>query len=138
MKALDRLETLEWVRVVNTRWIVHDKLKNTAEDWLEYLEGSNDGRLLPSCEIARMMCGKRESLDDPKPWFYAGLFHLATANEAERFLENHRVTRATVPSMENDDAVRLWLDRINPETRSLVDRLKRALEEGVTSTSPEN
>ncbi len=127
MKSLDDLDTLEWARAVNTRWIVHDKLKNTAQEWMDCLGILDDGRLLPSCMIARKMCGKRDPLDDPKPWFYAGLFHLATTAEAEHFLKNHRVTRATVPALADDEAVKLWLDRISPETKLLLGRLKEAL-----------
>lgn len=114
---------------MNERWIVHSNLKNSAEDWLRHLAALGDGRLLPSCEIARAMCSTRDGLDDPKPWFYAGLFHLATAAEAQEFLSGHRVTRATIPSMAADDELGLWLDRITPETRALVDRLKAALAE---------
>lgn len=29
---------------------------------------------------------------DPKPWFYAGLFSLATADEARRMLASHPLT----------------------------------------------
>jgi len=129
MKSLEALEPEEWARKVNRSWIVHNDLNERADGWIDYLERLDDGRLQPSCEIARRMAHVRGSLDDPKPWFYAGLFHLATAAEAGRFLEHHRVTRATVPAMADDEAVRLWLDRISPETRALLERLKTALGE---------
>lgn len=127
MKSLDNLPTLEWANTVNSKWIVHNNLNNSAQDWLDYLAARNDGRLIKSCEIARAMCSRRDRFDDPKPWFYSGLFHLATAEEARHFLPNHRVTRATIPTMFDDEAVLLWLDRINPETRLLLDRLRNAL-----------
>lgn len=127
MKALDDLTPLEWANTVNNRWIVHNNLNNSAQDWIDYLAALHDGRLLKSCEIARAMCSLRDRLDDPKPWFYSGLFHLATAEEARHFLPNHRVTRATIPAMADDEAVLLWLDRINPETLKLLDRLRNAL-----------
>ncbi len=129
MKALERLDPLTWANTVNNTWIVHNNLKNSAEDWLTHLERLDDGRLIPSCEIARRMCALRDPLDDPKPWFYAGLFHMATQEEAIDFLPNHRVTRATVPSMHDDKAVVLWLDRVTPETRVLLNRLREALKE---------
>ena len=129
MKSLDSLDPLAWAKTVNDRWIVHSNLNNSAGDWLRHLEALDDGRLLPSCGIAREMCSARDRMDDPKPWFYAGLFHLATEEEAREFLPNHRVTRATIPSMAEDEAVRLWLDRITPETRVLLDRLRSALAE---------
>lgn len=127
MKALESLDPLTWANTVNNTWIVHNNLNNSAEDWLLHLGRLDDGRLIPSCEIARKMCALRDPLDDPKPWFYAGLFHLATQEEAIDFLPNHRVTRATVPIMHDDRAVVLWLDRVTAETRVLLDRLKVAL-----------
>jgi len=73
------------------------------------------------------MCQVRQPDGDPKPWFYVGLFQLATAVEARRFLETHRVTKALVPAMEDDPEVRLWLDRIGSETRELLGHLRHGL-----------
>ncbi len=128
-RDIDDLDPIEWAKLVNRTWIVHYNLNNAAHDWLEHLTALDDGRLIPSCEIAREMCHRRDPLDDPKPWFYAGLFHLATADEARKFLPNHRVTRATVPTMADDEAVLLWLDRITPETRLLLDRLRETIQQ---------
>ncbi|MES2657650.1 MAG: hypothetical protein V4689_03475 [Verrucomicrobiota bacterium] len=128
-RPIDDLDPIEWAKLVNRTWIVHNNLNNSAQDWMDYLAGLNDGRLIPSCEIARAMCRVRDPLDDPKPWFYAGLFHLATAEEARRFLPNHRVTRATIPTMADDEDVLLWQDRITPETRALLDRLRAAIQQ---------
>lgn len=117
----------EWVRRVNRTWIVHDDLADHAEAWLDYLAGLDDGRAEQACQAARRMCGLRDELDDPKPWFYAGLFSLATADEAKRFLKTHRVTKATVPSMRDDEDVRLWVDRVSPETLALLTRLREGV-----------
>ena len=118
---------VDWVRRVNRSWIVHNNLNDQADAWVTYLADLGDARLDSSCEIARTMCDLRDPLDDPKPWFYAGLFHLATEAEAKRFLETHRVTKATVPTMVDDESVHLWIARISPETRELLDRLRNAL-----------
>lgn len=118
---------LDWARRVNRSWIVRDKLDDHAEAWLDHLAALDDGRLQRSCETARAMCGIRERLEDPKPWFYAGLFSLATAEEARRFLANHRTTKATVPAMQDDEDVKLWFDRVGPETRDLLGRLRLGL-----------
>ena len=118
---------VDWVRRINRSWIVHNNLNDQADAWITYLADLGDGRLNSSCEIARSMCDLRDSLDDPKPWFYAGLFHLATEAEAKRFLETHRVTKATVPTMVDDESVRLWIARISVETRELLERLRNAL-----------
>jgi hypothetical protein len=115
---------IEWAARVNQSWFVRGGLKEHAVEWMRYLMTEDDGRLLSCCEAARAMCGLRDPLGDPKPWFYAGLFSLATADEARRFLEMHRVTRAAIPSMHDDEAVLLWLDRVGPETHELIQRLR--------------
>ena len=121
------MSPVDWVRRINRSWIVHNNLNDQADAWITYLADLGDGRLNASCEIAREMCDLRDPLDDPKPWFYAGLFHLATAAEAKQFLDTHRVTKATVPTMVDDESVNLWIARISPETRELLDRLRQAL-----------
>ena len=121
------MSAVDWVQWVNRSWIVHNNLNDQAEAWVSYLAKCGDERLDVSCEIARKMCDLREPLDDPKPWFYAGLFYLADATEAKRFLDTHRVTKATVPTMKDDESVHLWIARISPETRELLERLRGAL-----------
>jgi hypothetical protein len=118
---------IDWVKRVNRAWIVRGHLNVQAESWLDHLAALDDGRLQQSCENARALCDLRDPLDDPKPWFYAGLFSLATPAEAHKFLATHRVTKALVPSMADDEEVRLWLDRVGPETLQLLERLRQAL-----------
>jgi hypothetical protein len=127
MRHHAHMSPVDWVKRINRSWIVHNNLNDRAEAWVNHLAEENDSRLMRSCELARTMCDLREPLDDPKPWFYAGLFHLATAEEALRFLDTHRVTKATVPTMADDESVRLWLNRISEETKFLLDRLRGAL-----------
>jgi hypothetical protein len=127
MRHHANLPPVDWFKRVNRSWIVHNNLNDQADAWVNYLADLRDGRAETSCEIARTMCDLRDPLDDPKPWFYAGLFHLATAAEARRFIETHRVTKATVPTMVDDESVNLWMARISPETRELVERLRIAL-----------
>jgi hypothetical protein len=127
MKHHSQLPTIEWVNRVNSSWIVRGGLNERAREWLDYLTSLEDGRLLPSCQAARAMCGLREPLEDPKPWFYAGLFSLASSEEAARFLQPYRITMAALPSMAGDENVFLWLDRVGDETRDLVLRLRENL-----------
>jgi hypothetical protein len=122
-----KLPPIDWVKRVNSSWLVRGGLDRNASAWLEHLESSNDERLLPSCESARQMCELRHRMADPKPWFYAGLFSMATAAEAARFLESHRTTRAAIPSTADDEAARLWLDRAGPETRELIKALRAGI-----------
>jgi hypothetical protein len=118
---------VEWARRVNRSWLVRSNLNEHTEAWLDHLASLDDGRLEKSCGLARAMCEYRQHEDDPKPWFYAGIFHFATAAEARRFIDTHRVTKATVPAMAHDPEVRLWCDRIGPETRELLARLREGL-----------
>lgn len=127
MKHREIKSPVDWARRVNRSWLVRSNLNEHTEAWLDYLAGLDDGRLLKSCAFARAMCEIRQNDDDPKPWFYSGIFQLATAAEAKRFLDTHRVTKATVPAMAADPEVHLWLDRVGPETRELLDRLRRGL-----------
>jgi hypothetical protein len=120
---------IDWATRVNRSWLVRSNLNDHAEAWLKHLASLDDGRLLRSCEIARALCDIRQPDSDPKPCFYAGLFQLATAEEAKRFLETHRVTKSLVPAMADDPEVRLWLDRVGPETRELLARLRQDLEQ---------
>ncbi len=127
MRHHAQMNPVDWVKRVNRSWIVHNNLNDQADAWVNHLAEMGDERLHVSCEIAREMCDLREPLDDPKPWFYAGLFHLATAAEALKFLDVHRVTKATVPTMRDDESVHLWIARVSPETRELLERLRAAL-----------
>ena len=127
MKHHSHMPPVDWVKRVNRSWIVHNNLNDQADAWVHYLADLGDGRLEPSCELARTMCDIRDPLDDPKPWFYAGLFHYATEEEAKRFLDTHRVTKATVPAMVDDDSVHLWINRVSGETRELLERMRSGL-----------
>ena len=127
MKHHSQLPPIEWVKRVNNSWLVRRGLDERAREWLDYLASCDDGRLLRSCRAARAMCGLREQLEDPKPWFYAGLFSLANAAEAARFLQHHRITTAALPSMAGDENVVLWLDQAGDDTRGLVLRLRTSL-----------
>lgn len=127
MRQRDIKSPVDWARRVNRSWIVRSDLNEHADAWLSYLESLDDGRLMKSCEIARAMCELRPADTDPKPWFYVGLFQLATKAEVERFLDVHRVTKSLVPTMKDDPDVRLWLQRVGSETLDLIDRLRQAL-----------
>jgi hypothetical protein len=85
---------------VNSSWIVHSDLDRHAEEYLAHLESSDPPRLERSCENARALVGLRDPFGDPKAWFYAGLFSLATPDELDRFAETHWMTRAAVSSID--------------------------------------
>ena len=127
MKPYKALPSIDWVKRVNRTWLTKGGLNEHADAWMKHLAACGNGRLKHSCENARAMCSLRNPLDDPKPWFYSGLFSLATAEEAKRFISTHRITKAAIPSMHNDEDVILWLDRVGPETLELIERLRAGI-----------
>jgi hypothetical protein len=127
MSLRDAIGPVDWVRRVNRTWIVRNGLSERAEEWLTYLEQTGGARLEKSCELAQAMSRLRDRSEDPKPWFYAGLFSMVTADEARQFLANHRLTPASAPALWDDDGVKKWISGIGPETRELLERLRMAL-----------
>jgi len=85
-------DPVETVRRINRRWIVHGGLRDTAAAYLEELREKDPARLRRSCELAMDLVHGESGGLDPKPWFYAGLFSLATADEARRMLASHPLT----------------------------------------------
>ncbi len=73
------------------------------------------------------MCELRPKYVDPKPWFYSGLFSLATHDEARNFLADHLVTLAAVPAMSDDEKLEGRIAGISPEIRRLIVILRQTL-----------
>lgn len=90
-------DEVKWVRMVNSRWIVHEGLDVTTRDYLDHLEVTDPDRLRRSCKIAYRMAKSGVSAEDPKPRFYGGLYALATPEEAKRYLENYRYIASLHP-----------------------------------------
>lgn len=86
------IDYTSWAKRANARWIVHGGLSKSAEDYMRHLEQTDPSRLAASCHNAYLMVWQRDSMEDPKPWFYGGLFSLATREEADRFACNHWLT----------------------------------------------
>ena len=80
---------------INRRWIVHGGLRESATAYLAELAQSDPVRLRRSCELAMALVHSATADGDPKPWFYAGIFAMATPGEMARFLGDHPLTRTT-------------------------------------------
>lgn len=85
---------IDAVRRINRRWIVHGGLRESAAAYLDALAVNDAGRLRRSCALAMALVHQAPADEDPKPWFYGGLFALATPSEAEQFLADHVLTKA--------------------------------------------
>ncbi len=90
----DAAEAVATVRRINQTWIVRGRLRDTAAGYLRHLESKDPDRLQRSCELALEMVHSREPGQDPKPQFYAGIFGLATPEEARCFLHSHFLTHS--------------------------------------------
>lgn len=98
--GLPESDIVAWVRKVNRRWIVHHELQDSAEAYLLHLALADPDRVIRSCERAQRLVRICGPANDPKPWFYAGLFSLATPGEAARFLKDHWFTAACIPALD--------------------------------------
>lgn len=87
----------QWVRQVNARWLVHSDLRGSATAYLDHLEVTDPERLLDSCRIVRELMRRLGPAEDPKPRFYAGVFSLATPQEAQQYLHAHLFTLSLIP-----------------------------------------
>lgn len=91
-------DQVAWAQRVNSRWIVHRDLNRNAGLYLDHLARTDQARLVASCRNAHLMTGWCDPTDDPKPWFYSGLFSLITTEEARTFLADHWLTRMVTAS----------------------------------------
>lgn len=87
-----------WVRKVNDRWLVHSGLQHRATAYLDHLAATDRERLIHSLRIVRELFRALAPLEDPKPRFYAGIFSLATDEEARRYLHDHLFTFSLIPA----------------------------------------
>lgn len=134
-KPENRIDHIAWARKVNGRWIVHNQLNRTASAYMKHLEETDHERLLRSCRIAHRLVHALEPTEDPKPWFYGGLFSLATRPEATRFLAEHPLLASVVPALQSAEAVPLDVNSVNETTRHKIARLRAALEKTTKAAS---
>ena len=114
-----------WAKRVNSRWIVHGDLNRNAELYLDHLARTNPSRLVLSCRNAHLMTDWCDPGEDPKPWFYSGLFSQATPEEARTFLADHWLTRIVTASPEKLAATSP--ENVAETTLEKIQRIQRAL-----------
>jgi hypothetical protein len=127
MQHRDTTDPTAWARRVNRGWLVRGGLAETTDAWLTHLEKTDPARLLAACESARDLSRGPDRVNDPKPWFYAGIFSVATTAEASQYLTNHRFTAAAIPALAQDAAVNQWVAGLGPASSELLGRLRAAV-----------
>ena len=125
--VLNSPDDIGWVRHVNGRWIVRESLRADASAYLDHLAAADPARLRESCRRAKDLVTTHPT-EDPKPWFYAGLFSLATGAEAARFLKGHDFTVACIPRLAGGGLGALRVDEVRPDTADKIHRVRAALE----------
>ncbi len=115
-----------WARRLNGTWLVHGGLDDDAEAYMDHLSARDPARLRESCLRARKLVEGLGPAEDPKPWFYGGLFSLATAAEARRFAARHPFVASVIPSLERRPPPSR-LRAAGERTRKKIGRIKKAI-----------
>lgn len=125
MNSPELIDHVSWARRVNARWIAHNQLNQTAAAYMDHIAAHDPQRLALSCTLAHRLVHAIEPAEDPKPWFYGGLFSLATEQEARRFLEEHPLLASVVPALSEDHTA--ILKPLDEATVRKIRRVRKAL-----------
>lgn len=121
-------DEVAWVRRVNDRWIVRQNLRESAAAYLDHLAAIDPERLQLSCACAKHLTETYGKKEDPKPWFYAGLFRMATPEEAERFLAKHDFTFSAISGLTEAKAPFLEKAMVHDHTTEKLRRIRDVLQ----------
>jgi len=121
-------DEISWVKGFNGRWIVREELRKNAANYLDHLERTDPDRLRQSCRRVKLLTDRFGHKEDPKPWFYAALFSLATESEARQYLVGHDFTLAAIPRLAEVAPDLLSSGRIAVKTSEKILRIRKAIE----------
>lgn len=127
-------DPITWARRVNSRWFVRDNFGDDTAAYLDHLARTDPDRLLRSCRNAQEMMKRRIHGADPKPWFYAGLFSLATVDEARSSLRRRWFTRNSLPALTAEFDPHDPKEQIDPDTRAKLALIRKAVSEVLESS----
>lgn len=123
-----RIDHVEWARRVNGRWIVHHGLNHSLSAYLDHLAKIDPERMARSCRLAHRLVHSIGPTEDPKPWFYGGMFSLATEAEARKYLAGHPLIASAVPCLRKDENLPAALKSAGQETLEKIRRLRETLD----------
>ncbi len=126
MKNAETPDQVAWVRRLNCRWIVHHGLGQSAEAYLDHLAKTDPQRLERSCRTAQQLA-RLAKQEDPKPWFYAGLFSLANVDEARQFLADRWFTISAIPALAAELGSTIPPEAMGAAAREKIQRIQEAL-----------
>lgn len=129
LNMLNPIDHVAWVRRGNSRWIVHHGLGKNAQAYMEHLEKEDAERLARSCSNAYLMVQRCDPMEDPKPWFYAGLFSLVKPEEAKMYLANHWLVAMCVGLAETPEKSLIQLDAVSELTVEKIRRIREAVDQ---------
>lgn len=121
------VDYVAWARRANGRWIVHQGLGRNAEAYLEHLERTDPERWVCSCRNAYRLVHERQPMEDPKPWFYAGLFSLANESEAREFLAGHWLVATAITPTRATPSATPAPETISTATQEKIRRIREAI-----------
>lgn len=121
-------DEISWVRGFNARWLVREELRKNAADFLDHLARTDPARLQQSCRRVKLLTDRFGHNEDPKPWFYAALFSLATVPEAEKYLAEHDFTLAAIPRLAKAASDLFSSGRVALTTSEKIFRIRKVLE----------
>jgi len=124
--ARDIIDYISWVRRGNGRWIVHQGLGRNAEAYMKHLETNDPERLGISCRNAYLMVQQSDPVEDPKPWFYTGLFSLVKPDEAQAYLAEHWLLTMSVGMLTGPAPI--LLDSVSDNTLDKIRRIREAVD----------
>jgi len=127
-------DLVAWARRVNSRWFVRDNFGDDAAAYLDHLARTDPDRLVRSCRNAQEMMKRRIHGVDPKPWFYAGLFSLATIAEARSSLARRWFTLKSLPALAAEFDHSDPPTKITEDTRTKLALIQRAVSEVLKSS----
>jgi hypothetical protein len=126
--TIDRIDHVAWVRRGNSRWIVHHGLGKNAQAYMDHLQENDPQRLAISCRNAYLMVQQADPMEDPKPWFYTGLFTQVKPEEARTYLANHWLIAMCVGLADTPEKSLVKLDAVSELTVEKIRRIREAVD----------
>ncbi|MGV3753900.1 MAG: hypothetical protein ACO1QS_00795 [Verrucomicrobiota bacterium] len=95
---------------------------------MDHLQENDPQRLVVSCRNAYLLVQQADPMEDPKPWFYTGLFSLLKPEEAKVYLLNHWLITMCVGLADPPEKSPIRLDAVSELTVEKIRRIREAVD----------